>query len=117
MEYGSWFFNLFLVFTISMSVSWICFSRLTMARMERQLREEGKPRLCPWDGVGARALWYAWAIAVPVGKANPENDPFIDVPTVRRLATRADWIRAAVFTVSANVFAFLVITGWILDYY
>jgi len=122
---GEWFFkienlsDLFLaafgVCFIITAISWISFSRLTMARIERRLRAEGKPRLCSWDGVGARALWYAWAIALPIGIANPENDPLIDVLTVRRMATRADWWRAVAFMTSSNFFLFVTLVSWAFD--
>lgn len=88
-----------------------------MARIDRRLREEGKSRLCSWDGVGARALWYAWAIAVPVGKANPANDPFVDVMTVRQMATRADRVRAMALMIFGYSFLISVLIGALLGYY
>ncbi|WP_111641394.1 hypothetical protein [Marinimicrobium alkaliphilum] len=95
--------------------SWILFARLTMARIERQIAQDGYPRPCPWDGPGGRALWYAYAVGLPIGLFNDENDPFINVPLVRRYATPADKIRGFVMVVSGNIFVVVaVIGGWYL---
>jgi len=66
--------------------AWIAFARISMARIEKDIQNDGLPRPASWDGTGARALWYCYAIALPVGIFNLPNDPFFDSTTVRRYA-------------------------------
>jgi|SRR5690625_691398 len=95
----------------AMFASWLLFARLTMARIERDLKADGYPRPAPWDGVGGRALWYAWAIALPLGPWNPEDDPLINVKLVRRYANRSDKLRAWALFVSGNLAAVVCLGG------
>lgn len=106
-----WYFVfMFGVFLIA-GIAVIAFARLSMARIERQIMTDGFPRPCPWDGPGARILWYAHAIAVPVGRFNRVDDPLIDTTLVRRYATRADVIRGWVVLVFSYLYLAVVIVG------
>lgn len=107
--------NLFLwasvvIIVVALS-SWLVFGRLCMARIERELKTEGIRRPCPWDGPGARIVWYAWAIAIPVGRFNKLDDPFIDVPLVRERATRQDKVIATVMLASTAAMMTLIFFG------
>ncbi|MGQ9427040.1 hypothetical protein ACXYTJ_15405 [Gilvimarinus sp. F26214L] len=82
-----------------------------MARIEKELKKEGIRRPCPWDGPGARIVWYAWAIAVPVGRLNRLDDPMIDVPLVRSRATRRDKAIATVMLISTAMLLLLIFIG------
>ncbi|MCG8611691.1 MAG: hypothetical protein MI864_14280, partial [Pseudomonadales bacterium] len=42
-------------------VSWLLFIRLSMIPMEKALKQKGV-NPSAWDGIGIRAVWYAWAI-------------------------------------------------------
>ena len=90
-------------------ISWILFARLTMARIEREMRNDGLPRPASWDGIGYRALWYSHAIVLPIGIWNQADDPLIDVPLVRRYATQADKLRGWIFFVSMYLSCFMLI--------
>ncbi|MBR9980398.1 MAG: hypothetical protein KFF50_05160 [Desulfatitalea sp.] len=103
------FLFVFLVVTMAGFLSWIFFARLTMARIEREMRADGLPRPASWDGIGYRALWYSHAMVLPIGIWNQPDDPLIDVPLVRRYAKRADIIRAWVFFVSMYLACFMLI--------
>lgn len=107
-----WFFVTALFLCTATFISWIVFARLSMARIERKIMAEGHPRPCPWDGPGARTLWYAWAITVPVGRLNPANDPLIDVPLVLRHATRADRMRGWALMVSGYSMLAVILIIW-----
>lgn len=91
-------------------ISWIFFGR-RMARIERAIRGDGKPRPCPWDGPGARIVWYAWAIALPVGRWNPLDDPFIEVQVVRDYANDLDRIAAIMMVISTGLTVLVTILG------
>lgn len=95
--------------------SLLVFSRMSMARIEKRIQDDGLPRPCPWDGPGARIFWYAWALSFPVGRANREDDPFIDVPLVKSYATKFDEVRAIAFVVAQSLFIVLLILFVALD--
>ena len=97
------------VLFVIQGVSWLIFSRLTMARIERELRQGGESRPAAWDGIGYRALSYARAIAFPIGFWNSETDPLIDVVKVRRFATRFDRTLSRVFLISGYTFLIVVL--------
>ena len=103
-----------LILFISMAIAWISFARLTMARIEREIKRDALPRPCPWDGPGARALWYASAISLPIGRFNRTDNPLIDVSLVRRYATRRDIIRGRFLLIVGYLFVIVGITGGIM---
>ncbi|TDT44257.1 hypothetical protein DES49_0357 [Halospina denitrificans] len=107
------FFPVFGVCVFAMAISWIAFARLSMARIESEMQRDGLPRPCSWDGIGYRALWYAYAIVLPVGPWNPSNDPTIDVPAVRRYATPFDRKLGLFFMVAGLLFVFVGLVGGI----
>lgn len=107
----TWFYTLFGIFMMATFISWLCFARLSMARIEREMKRDGLSRCSPWDGVGYRVLWYLWAIVLPVGDWNRADDPLIDVPTVRRYATRFDRILGMIFFVSGHTYIIVVVLG------
>lgn len=111
------FFLVFGLLAMITFISWIAFARLSMARIEREMRADGLPRPCPWDGVGGRAIWYAWAIALPIGPWNRLNDPLIDVPRVRQYASRRDVILGRWLMGSGYTFVVIGVAGWFLDFY
>lgn len=111
MPMDGWYFWAFAATVVIMCPSWLLFGRFTMARIERELKKEGIPRPCPWDGPGARIVWYAWAIAVPVGRFNKLDDPMIDVGLVRERSTAPDKLLAATMLTSAATLVLLTLVG------
>lgn len=106
-----WYYWAFAAVVAVMAPSWLLFGRLTMARIEKSIQADGEPRPCPWDGPGARIIWYAWAIAVPMGRFNPADDPLIDVPLVRKYSTRSDKVLAITMLSSTWGLIFLTLVG------
>src|SRR5690625_4749866 len=115
LETYSYFFLLTLCTISARFSSLLAFASLSMATIEKLIKKDGLPRPCPWDGPGARIFWYAWAIALPVGRANREDDPLIDVPLVRSYATKGDTIRAIVFMVAQALFVVVLFLFGYLD--
>ncbi len=109
-----WFYLSVIILFFLTAVTWITFARLSMARIEREIIRDGFPRPCPWDGPGARTIWYAYAISVPIGRFNRIDDPLIDVPLVRKYATRADVIRGRIFLIIGYLGTVVVVTGGIM---
>ena len=101
----------------SMAISWISFARISMTRMEHEMKADGLPRPCSWDGIGARAVWMAWVIAIPIGPFNLINDPSIDVPTVRKYANATDRKLAIALMISLYSLSFIALTGGFLGIY
>ena len=100
-----------LITFFAMATSWILFARLSMTRIERDMKADGLPRPCSWDGPGVRVLWIAWAISVPVGPFNLVNDPSIDVLTVRKYANANDKKRAIAVMISGYSFVLVVFSA------
>lgn len=107
----AWYQISFCLFGGITFLSWLCFARLSMARIEREMKRDGLSRTSTWDGVGLRALWYVYAIVLPVGGWNRADDPMIDVPTIRRYATRCDWILGMTLFISGNGWVILIVVG------
>ncbi|MFC4257639.1 hypothetical protein ACFOZ5_01195 [Marinobacter lacisalsi] len=95
-------------FLIVTMLSWLVFGRLSMARIERAIMAEGKPRPCPWDGVGGRLVWYAYAVALPESFFNDIDNRQLKTSDVKRYSTRADYYRAWVFMIAGHGFVLLV---------
>lgn|SRR5690625_1997732 len=106
-----WYLVISLIIIIIMFISMLAFGRLSMATIEKKIKRDGLPRPCPWDGPGARIIWYAYAIGLPVGRLNRIDDPMIDVGLVRKYATAADRLRAVVLLVSSNAFLVVLLIG------
>ena len=109
-----WYNTFFLIFAVTMCFSWLGFARLSMARIERDMQRDGLARPSRWDGLGLRVLWYLYVIVLPVGDWNRADDPLIDVPTVRRYASRFDRVLGWVFFVSGNGFVIVAVGGGLL---
>jgi hypothetical protein len=107
----AWYSSAFGILAVVTCICWLCFARLTMARIEREMKRDGLSRSSSWDGVGLRVLWYLYAIVLPVGDWNRADDPMIDVPTVRRYATRFDRILGMIFFVAGNTWVIVIVLG------
>src|SRR5690625_829144 len=91
--------------------AWLIFARLSMARIEKDLMADGQSRPAPWDRSGGRVIWYAYAIALPLGPWNPEDDPLINVKLVRHYANRSDKVRAWALCVLVNLLLVVIVIG------
>ena len=112
------FFTLFGILFFSMAISWIAFARISMARIEREIEKDSLCRPGSWDGIGARALWYAHAVVLPLGKWNRPDDPFFDVLTARRYAQPIDRKLGLALMISGYSFCVLGLMGsWVFDFY
>ncbi|WP_341936431.1 hypothetical protein [Marinimicrobium sp. C2-29] len=105
------FFWVSFPFLALMFGSWLGFARLTMARIEKQMKAEGKPRPCPWDGPGGRVVLYAYAIVLPQKLAKRIHVQLIDAPLIRRYALPKDRWLAFVLVISGSTMIFLGFWG------
>src|SRR5690625_2585397 len=106
-----WFFLISGLVGVAMLISMLTFGRLTLVLIEKNIKRDGLPRPCPWDGPGARIIWHAYAIGLPVGRLNRIDDPMIDLGVVRKYATAADRLRAVVLLVSSAGFLVVLLIG------
>ncbi|TDT37726.1 hypothetical protein DES49_2685 [Halospina denitrificans] len=107
-----------LIATLTMCISWLIFARLSMVRIEKEIAHDGMQRPCPWDGVGGRAVWYAFAIGLPISSFNPTADPLINVPLVRRYAKPIDRTLGLLLVISGGVSVVLILMGaLVFDFY
>ena len=95
-------FSLVFVATLATAtVTWFVFLVFSVWRMEKRIMEEGKARPCLWDGLGGRAFWYSWTIALPARVFNSEDDSFLNTADVKRYTTLWDYVLAWVLMVSS----------------
>ena len=107
-----------LISMMTMFVLWLLFARISMARIERDMKDDGVIRPCPWDGIGGRAVWYAFAIGLPISAFNPRHDPLIDVPLVRQYAKPIDSTLGLMLVISGAVcIAFGLSGALVFDFY
>jgi len=85
-----------------------------MRRIEQALSNDGRENPCAWDGIGARTLWYAYAISLPEGRFNRTDDPLIDVRMVRSYASGKDRLWGWMLIVSTLSFGLISIAGWLI---
>ncbi|WP_097459077.1 hypothetical protein [Mangrovitalea sediminis] len=110
---------LFIIFVVihfmTMAICHIGFARLSMARIEREMRQDGLPRPAHWDTMGLRVHWYASAIAFNSQRMNRADKLFIDVEAIRRYATPFDRKLSIAFLISGYSFCVVGLVGaWLL---
>lgn len=111
-----WFFLFFFIFGLIAGMALIAFSRLTMARIERDMKAAGLPDTFLWDGTGGRVVFYAFAIALPEKIAQRIDRRLIDAPLVRRYASRADRLRGLSVIWSFSIWIIVTFAGiWVVD--
>lgn len=105
---GDWIYGLFGICMISSFVLWLVFTRFTMARIEKQIKQDQLNPGFSWDGVGGRTLLYAYALltserhAVRMGK-------LVDVRLIKLYANRADWWLALLFIACINTWILVIL--------
>lgn len=103
-------FHDFLILTLisffAFAISWICFARISMSYIEREMKKEGKepPK---WDGMGARIVGYACAITFPKGSLRTYI--LVDVAAARRISRPLDRKLAICYLVAGFVFVTIVL--------
>ncbi len=107
-------FTFVILLSVSM-VSWLLFGRLSMARIEKAIMSEGKPRPCPWDGVGGRVIWYAYTVALPSSWFNELDDRQLNTADVKRYTTKPDQYRAWTLMVAVHGMVLLVFIAVLFD--
>ena len=103
-------FHSFLILSIIsffiFGILWICFARISMSYIEREMKKEGK-ELPTWDGMGARAVSYAIAIVLPAGVL--KNYILVDADAAKRLSRPLDWKLAVWYLVAGFVGTVIVL--------
>lgn len=105
-------FSLFLF----MAIAWLIFARLTMHRIELQMKNDNIPDSFLWDGIGGRIFFYAFAIAFPVGLAKRMNQ-LIDVSLVRSYSNEADMYRGIIFLIATFGCTVVTLIGILIGAY
>ncbi|QUM85718.1 hypothetical protein [Moritella sp. 28] len=92
-------------------ILWICFARISMKYIECEMKKEGKepPQ---WDGMGARAVSYAMAVALPAGVL--KNYILVDVEAAKRLSRRSDWKLAVWYLAAGFVFILIILVAYFI---
>ncbi len=103
----------FIVFVI-FAVLWICFARISMSYIEREMKKEGKA-LPQWDGIGARAVSYAIAIVVPKGTL--KNYRLVDAEAAKRLSRPRDRKLAVWYLIAGFIFTSIGFIAYFVKHY
>lgn len=111
---SDWFLLLVSVFFVLSAVAWVAFGRLTMGRIEKELKSEGIPRPASWDVVGYRILSYAWALVLSERRWKASDDFLLDVGLVRRYARPVDRVLCVLFIATTHGGALVVFVSLFL---
>ena len=89
----------------------VCFGRISVKFIEKEMAKEGK--LPPtWDkSIGARVS--AYAVAILMNKVPPYS--IVDTQSIKRHARRKDWYLAFLFISSLTLFMVVAGLGYFLD--
>lgn len=98
---------------IGVAILWPIFFFYSVLRIEKGIKQEGKPRPCRWDGIGGRAFWYCWTLALPANFFNEVDDILLDTNDLKRYANQADCVLAWGLLVCSLVFLICVLLDWI----
>jgi len=109
-----WFFWSFGAGTMATFISWLVFARLSMARIERDMKRDKLTDMFAWDGVGGRIIFYAYAIVLPERIGKRIDGLLIDALLVRKYSNCADRIRGFVFLMATNIWLLIVLAGVIV---
>jgi len=98
-----------LIFFFIFAISWICFARISMSYIEREMRKEGKepPQ---WDGMGARIVGYAFAITLP--KDSLKNYILVDAEAAKRLSRPLDRKLAVCYIIAGFVVTMIALVTY-----
>lgn len=102
---------IWLTFFAFMAGSLFVFNRISIPRIDRQMEDDNKPKACPVDLFGTRALLIANAIALPLGDY---KNPIIDAKALRPYGTRFDKCVALVLSISTILFVITTFIGGML---
>jgi hypothetical protein len=91
-----------------MLISTFVFSRTTVKRIDQILKDEGIS-LCPWDGVGFKAIVVAQAIAFNGTFFSSSKNSLVDSAAVNRHATARDKRMALVVCISSTTLIVLAV--------
>lgn len=109
-----WFLLTLLALFIATAISWICFARLTMGKIERTIKSKDAGNQFEWDGIGIRIVFYAYAIVLPERYALHLEKRLVHSTSVRSHANQADRISGLFFLISSNLFVLACLTGWFI---
>ncbi|MEQ3633155.1 MULTISPECIES: hypothetical protein [Thalassolituus] len=89
------FFGLFLGWGISL----LLFNRLSVAKIDKRMAEDGLAKECPIDIFGTRALFISDALALSYISINTKKYPFVNVKLINEYATEFDRRLALVLSI------------------
>jgi hypothetical protein len=92
-------------------ILWICFARISMKYIELEMKKEGKEQP-QWDGIGARAVSYAIAVALPAGVL--KNYILIDAEAAKRLSRLSDRKLAVWYLAAGFVFTMIILIAYFI---
>lgn len=108
---SNWYLLLVSILFVLSAVTWIAFGRVTMGRIERELKKDGVPRPASWDALGYRIFSYAWALVFSEERWKASNDFLLDANLVRQYARPVDRVLGSLFIIATHLGALVVFVG------
>jgi hypothetical protein len=97
---------LFLGLFLGWGISLLLFNRLSVAKIDKRMAEDGLAMECPIDIFGTRALFISDALALSYTSINTEKYPFVDVRLINKYST--DFDRRLALILSLFQYSFLI---------
>ncbi|GAA3580419.1 MULTISPECIES: hypothetical protein [Marinobacter] len=106
-----WYAVLVSVLFIVSGLSWILFGRLTMGRIEKDIRKENLELSARWDALGYRIFGFARAVVFSERRLPGKNEVMVDATLIRRFANPRDRLLGIIFMVSVYSLLVVVLFG------
>lgn len=92
--------------------SWFAFLIFSVWRIEKHIQAEGKTRPYPWDGIGGRAFWYCWTVALPASFFNERDDLLLNTSDIKRYVRPINRYLGWILLVSSLLMVLCVLVDW-----
>lgn len=109
-----WYLVIFGTTAIMTCITWLVFSRFTMARIEKTLKINGHDVGFSWDSLGARAIIYAFVIIIG-GKYAKNLEKIANVQLIKKHSTHFDWWLSLLFTITIYLWIGIIFYGILSD--
>lgn len=106
-----WYAILAFTFFLICGVSWLLFGRLTMGRIERDIKMENQKLPANWDSIGFRVFGFARAVVFGSRHLRAEDEIMVDADLIRRFSKPRDRLLGIAFLISTYSFAAIVLVG------
>lgn len=106
-----WYAILACTLFVICGVAWILFGRLTMGRIERDIKAENRKLPASWDSIGFRVFGFARAVVFGDRHLPAKEEIMVDADLIRRFSKPRDRLLGIGFLISTYSFVAIVLVG------